>query len=422
MQNDTAKVIALSSLGGLIEFYDFTIYLFFADLLRKLFFPSEHPFISLLGILVVFALGYLVRPLGGIIFSHYGDRYGRKKVFAFTIMAMAVSTFLIGVLPTYAQAGVVGSVFIVILRLCQGLSLGGEIPGALTFAGEYVPAKMRGLTCAIILFAINLGMIVGSLLSLFLSTALSQAQLVSWGWRIPFYLGGTLGVVSYYLREKLSETPIYVAFEKRVEKQRAPIIDVFHLYWRNVLQGFCLISLGAALVALYYIYMQTYLKSLLHYQESMVEILNTLNILLFSILLVVVGFLSDKVGRRKIFLTGSCLLFLFSYGFFWLLQLGSIGYVILAMVLFSFCCACITGIFPSALIELFPTPVRYTGSALCYNVGFALFGGLSPLLAAVLIQVTHLKASPSFILMLAALLGFIGMWFIKDKSRASLHA
>ncbi|HAT8179254.1 TPA: MFS transporter [Legionella pneumophila] len=408
------KVIFLSSLGGALEFYDFIIYIFLASELSELFFPATNHLASLMGVYAAFAIGYLIRPLGGIIFSHFGDKYGRKKTFVITLILMALPTFLIGLLPDYKSIGIWAPALLILLRLTQGLSVGGEIPGAITFAGEHVNPKHRGVTCAIIFFGINIGLILGSTISVLLIMTCSHEQILSWGWRLPFFIGGILGVVSFKLRKGLVETPLFKLDTYHSERPSFPIREVFCRHRKEIFQGVALTWLDAVTVCLFFLYLPTYLTSILHYPKETINILNTIALILNAFLCVAFGWLSDLFGRRIFLLIGSLSFIVFSYIFFYLLARDQIICVILVMLTVSILSAC-TSMYTCAIIELFPTSVRYTGMAITYNIGYAFFGGLTPLIATGLINTTHDILSPSFYLIISAIVCFLGASTIKNR-------
>ncbi|MBN4066740.1 MFS transporter [Simkania negevensis] len=421
MRKGVAKVIVLSSMGGAIEFYDFTIYLFLSSELKSLFFPSSDRFVSLLGVLLMFALGYLVRPIGGVLFGHFGDRYGRKKVFTASVMFMAISTFLIGLLPTFSTAGIYSVIMLVILRLIQGLSLGGEIPGALTFVGEYVKKEIRGLTCAIVFASLISGMVIGSIFVLLLEYCLDHEQMLAYGWRIPFLCGGLAGMISFVMRKKLSETVIFQTFEQEAEAHRMPIFNVFTKHFKGLIASVLLVWLVASVVTLLYIFMPTYLINYLNYPEKHVDTLNTINIIIFALLIVPAGWMSDRLGRRPVIFFGALGLFVFGFPLFLLLGIGSLFWLGVSMFVFSIFCSAIAGAFSSALVEQFATESRYSGVAVAYNISFAIFGGLTPLIAILLVRYTTIIASPSFYLMLSGLAAVIGCSLMRVRHRASLN-
>ncbi|WP_083827714.1 MFS transporter [Rickettsiella massiliensis] len=207
--SEQKKILLLTGLGGALEFYDFIIFVFFAKTLGTLFFPNTDPFASLMASWTFVAVGYLARPLGGMILGHLGDRFGRKRSFIVTLIGMAVPSFLIGLLPSYQAIGLYAPVLLVICRLCQGFFMGGELPGALVFITELTPQNKRAWVCSLIFLGVNAGSLLGSFLSTWILHHFSVEELLAWGWRIPFLFGGILGVVGFYLRRRLNETPFF---------------------------------------------------------------------------------------------------------------------------------------------------------------------------------------------------------------------
>lgn len=413
-------VIFLSSLGGALEFYDFVIFVFFAGTLSQLFFPQQNHLTSLLEVFAVFAIGYLFRPLGGIIFSHFGDKYGRKKTFVSTLILMALPTLLIGLLPTNQMIGIWAGISLTILRIMQGLSLGGEIAGSMTFAAEHVNPKYRGLAGGIIFFGLNMGMALGSTVCTLLVALASHDQLLMWGWRIAFIFGGILGFVSYYLRKNMQETPAFIALQQQTVKSSLPLYTLLRNYWPKVLQGIALTCLHATIICLLFLYLPTYLTAILHYNKSVINLLNTLNIVFFSALIIIAGYISDFLGRRVVFLCGTLCLIILGYSLFYLLSLQQLNFVILAMITFSIFSCCVSGVCACTIVELFPTNVRYSGMAVAFNIGLAVFGGLAPIFATYLIKVTNNVISPSYYLIFCAIIALCGALPLKSKHGKAL--
>lgn len=423
LNKQNKKIIFLASLGGALEFYDFIIYVFFAREISQLFFPQSNYTVSLMAAFSVFAIGYLIRPLGGLFFSHFGDKYGRKKTFVVTLILMAVPTLLIGLIPTYQSIGFYASILLVLLRMMQGLSVGGEIPGALTFAAEHVPQNRRGLTCALIFCGINVGLILGSSISFLLFAIFSEQEILNWAWRLPFVFGGMLGMLSYYLRKQLSETPIFEHAKQQLSpstQTSIPALIIFKNYRMEIFQGIALVWLDAVIVSLLILYLPTYLTSVLHYPDETVHALNTLMLILHSFVFVTLGYLSDYYGRKIFLIIGSLSFIFFGYGFFYLLAQQAMLNVIIVMSAIAVLSSCITGIYTSTVIELFPTNVRYTGMAIAYNVGFALFGGFTPIIATSLISFTGNIMSPSYYLILSAAVCLVASLTLKNKHNEAL--
>lgn len=407
------KIIALSSLGGALEFYDFIIFVFLAKVLGELFFPSVDPAASLMATFAVFAVGYLARPIGGMLFGHFGDTFGRKKTFVATVILMAIPTFLIGVLPTYHSIGLWASSLLIVLRILQGLSLGGEIPGALVFIAETVVKERRGLAIGLILIGINSGMLLGSLLGAWV-THLDNQHLMTWGWRIPFCLGGLLGVVSYILRKRMQETELFMTLLAEQKHVQIPFKEILLRYPLKVIQGIFVVSLGATMVSVFYLFMPTYLSIYFHYPLSKLLTLNTINILIFSLPVLLMGHLSDRYGRKIIIYVGLAFFIVATYPLFLLFKDNNFNLVIMVTMICSLFASCVTGVFPCLLTELYPTKIRYSGTAICYGVGFGVVGGLIPLLVTVLIRTTHDVLIPASFLSVIAFVALIALFFMRE--------
>lgn len=411
------KVISLASIGGALEFYDYIIFVFVANTIAPLFFPSEDRFVSLMATFATFAVTYLARPIGGILFSHYGDTVGRKQIFLITILLMAFPTFLTGCLPTYASIGVLAPILLVVMRIVQGLAVGGEIPAAITFTVEHVSWRRRGVAVALIFFGINMGVAFGQGIVGMLTYLLTTEQFSAWGWRIPFFIGGLVGVVGIYLRMRLDETPVFKAYKATLETKVMPLKLLFKDYAKQVSQGLSVAWLGSVSVYLLFAFMPVYLaqKNLFDYSAANVALMNTANLIVFSICVVFFGWLSDIVGRRPLLLLGSAGLLLLSYVIFWLI--GSNSYLSLSasMLVSSLLVGLLLGTYPCLLAEMFPTRLRFTGVSVTYNISYALFGGTTPLVATYLIKSTGWIAAPGIYLMFCAMVGLVGALFITHR-------
>src|SRR3990167_1722864 len=259
------RTILLSGLGGFLEFYDFVVYALMANYLAKLFFPTHEQMISLLATFATFSIGYLIRPLGGIIFGHFGDKIGRKKVFMLSVLLMAGSTFLIGLLPSYQNAGIIAPILLIFLRMMQGFSVGGEIPGAITYISETAP-RLKGLACGIIFFFIINGITLGSIVAGLLSSQLGNQGILNGGWRLPFLFGGALGVLSYFLRKNFHESPIFQAIHTKTVA--FPLLQAIRYERKNMVFGALITGVSAVIVALLFLFTPTYLTQLLHYPSN----------------------------------------------------------------------------------------------------------------------------------------------------------
>lgn len=415
------KIILLTSLGGALEFYDFIIFVFFAKILGQLFFPSTHAVISLMATWSLFAVGYLMRPLGGIILGHMGDRVGRKKTFLITLIGMAVPSLLIGLLPGYQSIGILAPILLIVFRLLQGFCVGGEIPGALVFITELTPTRNRALVCSLIFFGVNSGLLFGSLITTVLSYVMPPESLLAWGWRLPFCLGGVLGILGFYLRSQLHETPLFLTLQRQKKQSRFPLKEVLAQSSLQIAQGALLTSLGAVIVSICFLFMPTYLSTFFNYSFDKLMILNTALILIYSFVPVLIGYYADKLGYLKILRVGALGLLLFSYPLYTLFAGKLFFWVIFATLILTGIGNLVISVFTSILVGLYPTTVRYTGVALVYNLGFAVAGGFTPLLLTWLIHISGNRLIPSVYLMLFAGCAFLVSFFMRETRGVALN-
>lgn len=416
-------IVAIASIGGGLEMYDFTIYVFFAPIIAQLFFPHESHVSSLLSTFAIFATGYLVRPIGAILFGHYGDRVGRKKGLLITFIIMAISTTLMGLLPTYAHTGVgvFAPISLFVLRILQGLAVGGDLPGGITFVAEYADPQRRGLMCSFIFFGVNAGLLLASGVAWVLHSTLSVSQLMSWGWRVAFIFSIVLLFVGLYFRVQSIETPLFQKMYAERRNAQVPLLSLFRGHSVQVLQGIGIACLFSIVIAQVFLYMPTYLRVVLHLNTSRAELYNTLNILLFTLLIPFFGYLSDILGRRAM-LISTGLFFLFAtYPLYVAISHYDHMALLLSMFVMGVFSAAVVATVPTVFSELFPTPVRYTGVGFSYNVGFAIFAGLTPMFATYLIYRLHNSAALSLSLVIGAVLMLIVTLCSKLPARQPLQ-
>ncbi|MCL1078712.1 MFS transporter [Parashewanella spongiae] len=405
------KVIAVAALGGALEFYDFMIFAFLANTISPQYFPATQHINSLLGLFGAFTVGYLARPIGGLIFSHYGDLQGRKKAFYFSILLMAIPSLLIALLPNYQHIGVIAPLTLVLLRVVQGLAVGGEIPGAITFTIEHIVANKRGRAIVLIFFALSLAVLFGQSVTALLHYSLTETQFYHWGWRIAFLIGSILGVVGGYMRKNISETPLFKAAKSQRKESYIPIVYLLKNHFLPLLQGLSILCLDAVSMFLLFLYMPTYLINFKLHNSIPVEkvhLLNSVSLAIFSVFMLLFGYLSDVVGRKKLILIGSLLLIVLPYPMYKTLLNGSTLAVLFSLVTLGVSFSLVASSYGAMLAELFPAKVRYTGVGLVYNLAFAAFGGTTPLITTYLIKVTQAPIMPAYYLMLLAVLSLLG--------------
>jgi MFS family permease len=375
------RTLALSSLGGALEYYDFTIYIFFAATIGQLFFPSSQPeWIRQLQTFSIFALGWLVRPIGGTIIAHFGDRIGRKRMFMLSIFLMAVPTLAIGFLPTYETAGIWAPVLLIVLRLLQGFAIAGEVPGSVVFVAEHTDRSRVGFACAALFALLYLGLFLGSLSGLLISRNMDPATAASIGWRLPFIAGGIFGLIAVYLRRYLSETPLFeqIRAQKKLSST-LPLKEVLSVHQASAVFVLLLAGVISADITGLFQFLQTPLQSLYKFPRDAVYQANTAAILTLAICGAGWGALGDRIGLNRAFAIGCAAALAATWWFFRELEtLPPDGsgltwrYIILAMA-GSFICVA-----PAMAALAFPTHVRFTGFAFPYNVGAAIFAGLIP--------------------------------------------
>lgn len=398
----SGRMVLMAALGGGLEYYDFVIYGVFAQGIAAAFFPASDPLTSLSLSLAVFAVGYLARPFGGMLISHCGDRYGRKQAFVATLLTMSICTLAIGILPAHAEWGALSGLLLLLLRFVQGLCIGGELPGAVTFVVE--SARRRpGLACGIVFALVNAGVLLAALVKLALVSWLPSAAFADHGWRIAFAIGGLLGLISFWLRRGLHETP---AFDRiRKEASPNPVGETLSLHRRKVILGCAIAAPTAAFNGLLFAHMPPYLEGLVGYGSGDVAIAMNVALAVMSLMLVMVAWCADRIPPRRLLRTSSLMLL---FG-------GPVGYIFLArgtadldIVLPALVAAAAgaNGSFAFILASLFPPRVRFSGVALSLNISFTLFSGLGPLAANALIGTSQWNAAPGLIIAAAALVGW----------------
>jgi len=415
------RAIVGASVGNTVEWFDFAVYGYLAVTLGAVFFPSEDPTISLLSSFAVFGVAFVMRPLGGLFFGPLGDRIGRQRTLATVIILMSISTFAIALLPGYATIGIWAPILLVLARLLQGFSAGGEFGGASAFIAEYSPDNRRGFLVSWLEFSTLIGFILGSMSVLVLSSVLSEEALTSWGWRIPFLIAGPLGLIGLYIRLRLDDTPEFRALESAGEVSQSPFKETITQNWKPILQVAGLVIIQNAGFYIVLTYMQTYITEQLGFSTTSASLSTMLTLLVGMVLIPPLGALSDRVGRKPV-LMASCVGFVvLTYPLFLLLNAGNLAGAIAAHVALGALLAVYLSTTIAALTELFPTRVRYGGFSIGYNVSVAIFGGAAPFLATYLISVTGNPLSPAFYLIAAAIATAVTLLTIKETARTPLR-
>ncbi|MDO7253452.1 MFS transporter [Helicobacter cappadocius] len=378
----------LSSLGGTLEFYDFVIFVFFAEVISKLFYPSDIGYFwSSFNTYATFAVGYFIRPLGGIVMAHFGDKNGRKNMFMLSILLMVIPTFLMGILPTYESIGYFAPVILLLIRIFQGIAIGGELPGAWVFVCEHTPKNRLGFSIGVLTSSITGGILLGSIASLIVNLKYGDAEVLDYAWRIPFILGGIFGIISVFLRTFLEETPIFQEMKTSQKLLKIPLKEVFLnskkaifisglMTW--VLTG-CIVILVLLMPNFIYNILNKTYRPITHAQIILIQmgIICTLGIgCLLS------GFLRDRFGTVSILKFFSLSFIISSLIFFYVLTSEYSIQTIVIWYLISGLFAGMVNFTPLIMVNIFPANVRFSGLSFSYNIAYAIFGGLAPVLMA----------------------------------------
>jgi MFS family permease len=380
------KTLSLAALGGALEFYDFIIFVFFTAVIGQLFFPPDMPdWLRQLQSFGIFAAGYLARPLGGIIMAHFGDLFGRKRMFALSVFLMAVPTLLVGLLPVYMQIGYAAPLLLLVMRLLQGAAIGGEVPGAWVFVAEHVPGHRIGVACGLLTCGLTAGILLGSVVATGVNRFYLPEEISAYAWRFPFIAGGIFGLVAVYLRRYLDETPVFQ--EIRAKKALSEILPVKAVLRDHapavIISALATWTLTAGIVV-FILMTPTLLQKLHGLTPADTLPANSAATLALSVSCVLVGMACDRFGPARVMLVGAIGLAASGYA----LYLGVAQSAALLLPLYAvtgFCVGTIATV-PVVMVRAFPAAVRFSGISFSYNVAYAIFGGLTPLIVSLLTQ------------------------------------
>jgi MHS family proline/betaine transporter-like MFS transporter len=417
------RAVAASAMGNCIEWFDFGVYSAGAitATVGRVFFPTHSSSTAVLSSFAVLAVAFVVRPFGGFFFGPLGDRLGRQRVLAITIILMSGSTFVIGVLPTYASIGVFAPILLILARMVQGFSTGGEYGGAATFIAEYAPDKKRGFLGSWLEFGTLTGYVLGSSLVLLMNVILPQSAMDSWGWRIPFLVALPLGLVGLYLRTKLEDTPAFRDMSKAGKVARSPLKETLAGNWRMILNLIGIVLLLNVADYTMLTFMPTFMTNNLGFSDTTSQLVTISVELCMMVVITFVGRLSDRIGRKPLLLTAAIGYVVLAFPAVALMTAGGtlrllIGFAILAALLVLML-AVIGSTFPA----MFPTRVRYGSFAIGYNLSTSAFGGTAPFVITALITATGTNFIPAYYLVLAGLIAIVPIMLIPETAGVSLR-
>lgn len=415
-KHKTLKRVTFSSfLGNFIEWFDYASYSYLVTVIALVFFPGEDRMVATMMTFGVFALAFLVRPIGAIFWGNMGDKKGRKWALSVSILLMSGSTFLIGCLPGYAAIGVAAPILLLLLRVVQGFSASGEYAGAATFIAEYAPKNHRGFYCSMVPASTATGLLVGSLFASFMYSVwgADSTFMVDWGWRIPFLLAGPLGYITHYIRTHLEDSPVYEIMQEQLQKQgrqvERPIRTLLKRHPRKLIVSFGACVLNAVGFYAVLTYLPNYLEVTLNYDAASASLITTITLVVYIGFIFLSGRISDRFGRKRM-LIGACVGFIvFTVPAFMLLGTLNFWTILIVELVMCLILTVNDGTLSSYLTETFPTDVRYSGFALSFNLVNAIFGGSASYISFWLISVTGSDIAPAWYMVGIACIALVAM-------------
>jgi len=416
------RAIVVSTIGNALEWFDFMVYGFFAVIISRLYFPATNPTISLLATWATFGVGFMTRPLGGIVLGAVADRVGRKSALTLTISLMAVGIAFIAFAPTYQAIGIAAPILMLIGRLIQGFSAGGEVGCATAFLVEYAPSNRRGYFGSYQMVAQAIASLCGSLFGAVLTRTLSPDSLDSWGWRVPFVIGLLIVPVGLYLRSKLDESPVFLEKSQNNELTATPIRDAATKHWVQVAAGFGLTVFGTIGTYIFLLYMPTHATRVLHMALTDGLISSTFGALVYLVCCPIAGSLSDRIGRKKLMATALTLSLVTAYPIFAVLTAHpSLPMLIACQALLMFYLGIFQGCYPAFIAELLPSSVRSTGISVSYNVAVMIFGGFAPAIVQWLTMTTGDALSICYYVIFGSAVALCTLMPLRDRYSEALR-
>lgn len=407
------KVLAAAAAGNMVEWYDFAVYGYVATALAANFFPSADKTASLLATLATFAVAFVMRPVGAMLFGSLGDRLGRRTILSLVISLMAVSTFVMGILPTYATAGVVAPIMLVVVRCLQGLSAGGEYGGATTLVAEYSPRR-RAFFLSFLSVSTVLSFVLSALVVAAVSALVSPAAFEGWAWRIPFWLALPIGAIGLYIRLRVEDTPAFLAVAEAGTVERAPLVNTLRTHWRRILT----VASFVACNALGFYFLATYLPTFLQVEGGLsrtaASVSNAVAMLLIAATVSLFGIIGDRFGRKPLMALTAVMFFVIAVPSLLLVSAGVVFLAACGQLLFALAQASSQAATAPLITEAFPTRVRYTASGVSYNLAYMVVGGTGPLVATALVAATGTKIAPAFYVMAIAVLAFVASRLLRE--------
>ncbi len=409
------KLIFASGIANSFEWYDYALFGHFASVIASKFFPDTDPNVAILNTFLVFAVGYLMRPIGGIFFGIIGDKFGRKVALSSAVICMAFPTAAVGFLPTYKTIGISSTIMMILVRMLQGLSMGGVLTGSISFVIEHTEKSERGFASSFAMSSICIGILLGSVVSYLTKSIFSPEEFNAWAWRLPFIIGILILFSGIYIKKSMSETPMFIETKKEGDLEKNPLKVSFKNHWKDLLISIFINGTGSVIFYFEAIYLISYLKLYRGFDESSVSHLANGCYLLMAFITIIAGWLSDKIGRRRIFTIIIMIVILASFPLLKAFEFGTFSEILIAQIVIAILAALYIGAEPALQAELYPTSVRNTALSVSYNVATSVFGGTTPFVIETLVQNKHMSSSVYYIIS-CAILSLIGLYFYVDRS------
>ena len=405
------RTLGLSAIGGALELYDFIIFAFLASTLGHLFFPPDLPdWLVLIQTFGIFAVGYLARPLGGIVLAHFGDRFGRKRVFTFSVLLMGGATLATACLPTYATLGIAAPILLTLLRIMQGIAVGGEVPGAWTFVAEHAPVNRVGMACGFLSSGLTFGILLGSLVAAVINWIYTPEQVADYAWRIPFFVGGVLGALGLYLRRWLTETPVFIAMKKSMAQQnRLPLGTVLRHHRRGVVVTMLLAWCMTSAITITMLMTPTFLQKLYGYSALQSLTATSFGLLFQMFGAVMAGMAIDRFGGGRFLVTAGVVFGIVSFTFYSFA--GVSLWCLFALYAGMGCVDGMVGATPTIMVRVFPADVRFSGVSFAYNIACAISNGFTPVVLTAIMAINP-TAHAWYLLLIAALISGVGFYLL----------
>lgn len=404
-----------SSFGNILEWYDFGLFTIFSSLFSQIFFPAQSPYTAMLATIAIFSIGFFCRPLGALIFGYLGDKKGRAITLRLSILMIALPTLLIGFLPSYDQVGILAPIFLVIIRMWQGISIGGEYSGNMIYLAEIAPDDFRATFTAFASMGANFGILLAAFIGIITTLIFTTQTLNQWGWRIPYLISGIFCLFIYKFRLQLSETLVFDNLKEKKLIAENPIKVVFQKNFYYLLRTLGMVCMGSTFYFFCFIYIPIFLSQNIRLTLQHISLIMSTLISILIIFIPIAGYICDKVGRRKMLLINATLITLSVVPGFYLLQQDNMIVLFLVLLIFTLFSAFEQGTTSIALVENFPLPARYTGLSLGYNLGNGFLGGNVPIVCEWLTSTTKTSLAPAFyIASCAAITGFVVYFFVPE--------